>query len=152
MITAFAPFFDENSKILILGSMPSVKSLELGFYYGHPQNRFWKILGEIVGEEFPADVEGKKVLLSRYGIALYDVIAACEREGSLDSAIRNAVPADLSVFPALDRMKIFTNGKLAEKLLKKYYPDLPFIALPSTSPANQAHFDREKWLEIRRYL
>lgn len=152
MITAFDPVFDENSKILILGSMPSVKSLEQGFYYGHPQNRFWKILGEIVGENFPDDIPGKKEMLFKYGIALFDVIAACEREGSLDSAIRNALPADLSVFPNLERMKVFTNGKLAEKLLKKYYPDLPFAPLPSTSPANQAHFDRGKWLELKKYL
>ena len=152
MITAFDPVFDENSKILILGSMPSVKSLEQGFYYGHPQNRFWKILGEIVGEKFPDDIPGKKEMLFKHGIALFDVIAACEREGSLDSAIRNALPADLSVFPNLGQMKVFTNGKLAEKLLKKYYPDLPFAPLPSTSPANQAHFDRGKWLELKKYL
>ena len=152
MITAFDPVFDENSKILILGSMPSVKSLEQGFYYGHPQNRFWKSLGEIVGESFPDDIPEKKAMLLKHGIALFDVIAACEREGSLDSAIRNAMPADLSVFPNLGQMKVFTNGKLAEKLLKKYYPDLPFAPLPSTSPANQAHFDRGKWLELKKYL
>lgn len=91
-------------------------------------------------------------MLLKHGIALFDVIAACEREGSLDSAIRNAMPADLSVFPNLGQMKVFTNGKLAEKLLKKYYPDLPFAPLPSTSPANQAHFDRGKWLELKKYL
>ena len=152
MIHAFEPVFDQNSRVLILGSAPSVRSLEQGFYYGHPRNRFWDILGEIVGEPFPADIPGKKALLLRHGIALFDVIAACERTGSLDSAVRNAVPADLSVFPNLGKLKIFTNGRLAGKLFEKYYPELAFTPLPSTSPANQAHFDARKWLEIRKFL
>ena len=142
MITAFAPVFDENSRILILGSMPSVKSLEQGFYYGHPQNRFWKILGEIVGEKFPEDIPGKKEMLAKYGIALFDVIAACEITGSSDSSIRNAVPNDLTpILVAANIRQIFTNGKTADRMYRKYCEKQTgrnAVCLPSTSPANAA--------------
>ena len=152
MITAFPPVFDEHSKILILGSMPSVRSLQVSFYYGNPHNRFWGLLGEITGDPVPAEVPGRRAFLLAHGIALYDVIAACEREGSLASSIRSVVPADFSMFPHLDRLKIYTNGKLAETLFRRYHPYLAFTQLPSTSPANQKYFDKEKWLALRSEL
>ena len=152
MIYAFEPVFDENSRLLILGSMPSVRSLEVAFYYGNPQNRFWGILQEATGDPVPPEIPARKAFLLRHGIALWDVIASCEREGSLDSSIRNATPADLSRLP-LSRLKIFTNGALAASLLRRYHPGLSFTALPSTSPANRVYFDRGLWLrELRLAL
>lgn len=148
----FEPVFDEHSKILILGSMPSVQSLRVSFYYGHPQNRFWPLLEQITNDPVPSDIPGKKSFLLRHHIALYDVISACERTGSLDSAIREIVPADLSVIPNFRSLAIFTNGKLAAKIFAKQYPDLAFTALPSTSPANRARFDPAPWLALRAYL
>lgn len=124
------PIYDENSKILVLGSFPSVKSREENFYYGHPQNRFWKVLSAVYNEPVPLSVEEKKRFLYKHGIALWDVIASCEIEGSADSSIRNA-----------DIQRIFLNGRTTEKYFDKYLRrsiDITAECLPSTSPANAA--------------
>lgn len=138
----FPPVFDENSRVLILGSMPSVKSREVSFYYGHPQNRFWRVMSAVTGEVFPEDIPGKRELLLRRGIALWDVIAECDITGSSDSSIRNVVPNDLSVIlTQADIRAIFTNGAAASSIYKRYQQPQTGIAavpLPSTSPANAA--------------
>ena len=108
------PVFDGGSKILILGSFPSVASREVGFFYGHPQNRFWRVLSALLGAEMPQTVEDKKALLISHGIALWDVIASCEIVGSADSTIKDAVANELSVIlSSADIRAIFVNGKTA---------------------------------------
>lgn len=138
----FPPVYDENSRILILGSLPSVKSREEGFYYGHPKNRFWKMLAGVFGDELPATVEEKKAFLLSHRLAVYDVIAGCEIAGSSDSSIRNVRPADLGeILGRAPIRKILANGRTAGKYFKKYqkeeYQGL-LVELPSTSPANAA--------------
>ena len=134
------PIYDENSKVLILGSFPSVKSRDVQFYYGHPQNRFWRVLAEIFCCELPSSNENKKALLLRNHIALWDVIASCDIEGSDDSSIRNVVPNDLRIITkTADIKRIFTNGGTADKLYRRYLLQQTGLAatrLPSTSPAN----------------
>lgn len=136
------PVYDADSEILILGSFPSVKSREYGFFYGHPQNRFWKVLAQIFGEEIPVSIEEKKSLLLRNHVAVWDVIASCDITGSADSTIKNVVANDISGILGVSRIKkIFVNGKKAEQLYNKYiYPQIEIEAevLPSTSPANAA--------------
>ena len=138
----FPPLYDKNSKILILGSFPSVKSREQMFFYGHPQNRFWKVTATVFGCEVPNNIEERKHFLISNGIALWDVIASCNIIGSSDSSIKNVVPNDLS--PILNNSQIsaiFTNGKTSEKYYKKYMEQITGIksvCLPSTSPANAA--------------
>lgn len=136
------PVFDSKSKILILGSFPSVKSREAEFFYGHPQNRFWKVTAVIFDCSVPVTVEEKKKFLLNNHIALWDVIASCEISGSSDSSIKNVVPNDLAVIlNTADIEQIFVNGKTAEKYYNKYiYPVVgrKAICLPSTSPANAA--------------
>ena len=132
------PIYDENSRILILGSFPSVRSREENFYYGHPQNRFWKLLARLYGETELKTPDEKKAFLLKHGIALWDVIASCEIENSADGSIRNASVNDLSeIFKAADIQAVFTNGKTADKLFRKYH-GRETICLPSTSPANAA--------------
>lgn len=134
------PHFDKNSRILILGSFPSVKSREVGFFYGHKQNRFWKVLSLVFGEDEPQTIDEKKEFLYRNRVALWDVIASCDIEGSADSSIKNVVPNDLSVILCNSKVeKIFVNGKTAEKYYNKYIKEklkITAICLPSTSPAN----------------
>ncbi|MBO5303919.1 MAG: DNA-deoxyinosine glycosylase [Lachnospiraceae bacterium] len=146
----FGPVYDAEAKILILGSFPSVKSREVQFYYGHPQNRFWKVLGRLYEEEVPQDISGKKEFLKRHGIALWDVIESCEITGSSDSSIKNVVPNNPMDFLEKTKItKIYTNGKTAEKLYRKYVEPMTGIktvGLPSTSPANAA-FSLERLLE-----
>ena len=136
------PVYDKNSKVLILGSFPSVKSREAMFFYGHPQNRFWKVLAAVFDEKLPQTTEEKRMLLLRNGIALWDVIASCEIEGSSDSSIKNVVPNDLTeILASADIGQIFVNGKTALKYYNKYLKELigkEAICLPSTSPANAA--------------
>lgn len=139
----FSPVFDKNSQILILGSFPSVKSRENGFFYGHPQNRFWRVLAYVFGFDGELKTIGqKREFLLANGVALWDVIAFCNIEGSSDASIKNAVPTDLSdIFSTADIKKIFVNGKTAEKYYNKYQKDLvgrSAVCLPSTSPANAA--------------
>ena len=140
IIHPIEPVYDKNSKILILGSFPSVKSREQGFFYGHPQNRFWKVLAGVFECEVPITVEDKKRFLIENNVALWDVIHSCEIEGSADSSIKNAVPNDINKIIENSSIKaIFTNGKTADKLYKKYIENeigIEAICLPSTSPAN----------------
>lgn len=151
----FAPVYDTNSRILILGSFPSVKSREQQFFYGHPQNRFWKVIAALFEEPVPGKIPEKKDLLLKHHIALWDVIAECDIAGSSDSSIKNVVPAELSVI--LDHAPIrtiYANGAKAYDLYQKYtYPvtGRDIRKLPSTSPANAA-FQMERllgaWQEI----
>lgn len=150
------PLFDKNSKTLILGSFPSVKSREAAFFYGHPQNRFWAVIAAVFGEEKPVTVEEKKKLVLENNLALWDVIASCEIVGSSDSSISNVTANDLSVIISNSNVeKIFVNGKTAEKYYNKYtYPEtgIKAVCLPSTSPANAAwSFERlvDAWIIIK---
>ena len=137
------PVFDENSRILILGSFPSVKSREAVFFYGHPQNRFWKVVSGVLGCDCPQTIEEKRTMLLAHHIALWDVIASCRIEGSSDSSIRDAVPTDLSVLLAHAPIRaVFCNGQTAFRLYARYQEQetgLPAMLLPSTSPANAAY-------------
>ena len=139
---SFDPVYDSNSKILILGSFPSVKSRETGFYYGNPLNRFWKLLAKIYAAEVPQDIESKKRFLLSNNIALWDVIRECEIKNSSDSSIRNPEPNDVSgIISKCSIERIFTNGNLAHKLYAKHIEpsaDIAETKLPSTSPANAA--------------
>ena len=136
------PIYNSDSRILILGSFPSVKSREIGFFYGHPQNRFWCVLAELFSEEKPETVDDKKTFLLRHRIALWDVIGSCEIKGSSDISIKNVIPNDISpILDASDIKAVFVNGKAAEKLYNKHIfskTNRPAILLPSTSPANAA--------------
>ncbi len=150
----FDPVYDSNSRILILGTFPSVKSREYHFYYGHPQNRFWKVLAAITNEPIPGSIPEKKQLLLRHRIALWDVIKSCEIIGSSDSSIRNVVPADIPwLLQQAPISAIFGNGAKACELFRKYAQPLleesfqkgkctkeacAIQKLPSTSPANAA--------------
>ena len=137
------PVYDKDSKILILGSFPSVRSRETGFFYGHPQNRFWKIVAVVFEEDVPATIEEKKKMLLRNGIALWDVVASCEIEGSADSSIRNVRPNDIKkLISETSISRIYVNGRTALKLYQKYLEEqlgMETIVLPSTSPANAAY-------------
>ena len=143
----FAPVFDEDSRVLILGSFPSVKSREIDFYYGHKQNRFWKMLCGYFHEEVPSTTEGKKAFLKRRNVALWDMVVSCEIQGSSDASVKNAVTADLQeVLPYAKIEKILLNGTLSYDLFLKSYADLdvPFEKMPSTSPANP-RYDETVW-------
>lgn len=148
------PLYGPASHILILGSFPSVKSREAQFFYGHPQNRFWKVLAALCQENVPANVEEKKRLVLSHGFALWDVIASCEIIGSSDSSIKDVVPNDLR--PILEGSqvdRIFCNGGTSYKLYERYIrpvTGIPAVCLPSSSPANAAwSLDRltEAWKE-----
>lgn len=135
----FQPIFNKDSKILILGTFPSVKSREQHFYYGHPRNRFWKVLAALTNESIPADIPQKKQLLLNHNIAIWDVIQSCEIIGSSDSSIRNVVPSDIgSLLHQAPINAIFGNGNKACELFAKYNPEYHIHKLPSTSPANAA--------------
>lgn len=137
-----APVFDGRSRVLILGSFPSVKSREEGFFYAHPQNRFWRVLAGMVRDAVPCTVDEKKRFLLSHGIALWDVIASCRICGSSDSSVTDVIPNDLApFFVASPRLSVAVNGKTAERYYRRF--DLPQgypepIVLPSTSPANAA--------------
>lgn len=136
------PVFDRKSRILILGSFPSVKSREAMFFYGHPQNRFWRVLASVFDAPVPETVAQKRALLLSNGVALWDVIASCEIEGSADSSIRSVTPNDLSRILDHAQIKgIFTNGKTAHRYYRQYLQPvtgMEAVCLPSTSPANAA--------------
>ena len=146
------PVYNGKSKILILGSFPSVASREAEFFYGHKQNRFWRVLTAVFDTDLPETTEEKKAFLLKHGIALWDVIGSCDIMGSSDSSIKNVVPNEISVIlEAADIKKIYVNGKTALKYYNKYIRDSicrDAICLPSTSPANAAwSFDKlvEAW-------
>ena len=137
------PIYDKDSKILILGSFPSVKSREANFFYHHPQNRFWRVLAAVYQDTVPEEIADKKAFLKRHQIALWDVIASCNIKGSSDSSISDVEVNDLNMIIANSSVKhIYTNGNSADKLYHRYFDaiiDLPVTKLPSTSPANAAY-------------
>lgn len=138
----FEAVFDDNSEILILGSVPSVKSREYGFFYMHKQNRFWKVLSKVFDDDFTVDdIEKKKALLLSHKIALYDVIESCEIIGSSDVSIKNVEPANKVIDEIIKKgnIKVIAlNGNKAGDLFKKYFAnlDIKTVFMPSTSPAN----------------
>ena len=138
----FEPVWDRQSRILILGSMPSVKSREQKFYYGHPQNRFWKVLAAVTGQAVPETVEEKRAFLLKEGIALWDVVASCEIKGSSDSSIRDAEANDVAwLLRESGLRRVFVNGGKAAQLYDKLLLEktkVLAVRLPSTSPANAA--------------
>ena len=150
------PVFDKHSEVLILGSFPSVKSREAGFFYGHPQNRFWRVTAEVMGEDTPQTIEEKKSFLLRNHIALWDVICSCEIDGSSDASIRDVKVNDLNVIlKKTDIRQIYVNGRKAFQLYCRYTQPVTgreAVCLPSTSPANAAwSIDRlvDAWSVIR---
>ena len=157
VVHTIAPVYDETSRVLILGSMPSPKSREVGFYYGHPQNRFWRVLAEILNE-VPDDTLAKKALVLRHHIALWDVLAECEIEGASDSSIKNPKINDMDIIFSRASIKaVFATGakaaELYQKLRKRDWPDC--IKLPSTSAANAAYSKerlKERYRVILDYL
>ena len=143
LIHQFAPVYNAESRVLILGTFPSVKSRENQFFYGHPQNRFWKVIAGLTGYPVPETMEEKKRMLLENGIAVWDVIAECEIIGSSDSSIRNVVPADLNrILNNSDIAKIYANGGTAKKLFDRFQKKScgrEITGLPSTSPANASY-------------
>jgi len=155
----FEPIYDENSKILILGSLPSVKSREQGFYYGHPQNRFWKVLAKLLEWKEPVNVEDKKKMLLENRIAIWDVLESCDIQGSSDSSIKNPVAADIPGLLNKTKIeKVYVNGTTAGKYYKKFVLPLTGMeaeVLQSTSPLNcRYNMERlvENWSIIMEYL
>ncbi len=158
-ISSFPPIIDNDSKILILGSIPGVKSLEKQQYYAHPQNKFWKIIFELIEEGFTEDYPEKIKMIKKHHIALWDVIDSCERKGSLDSEIKNEeanqIEELLESYPNIKT--IFCNGgksyKNLQKMLGKNYK-IPVFLLPSTSPLHTISFEKklEEWRKIKMYL
>ena len=142
LLHTIPPVFNRNSKILILGSFPSVKSRETGFFYGHPQNRFWKVLATLLKEPVPHTIEEKKAMLLAHRIALWDVIQSCDIKGSSDSSIKNVQPTDIGmILEKTNITRIYANGNKAGQLYKRYqFPvtGIEAMVLPSTSPANAA--------------
>ena len=155
IVHPFPPLYDEKSRILILGSLPSVKSREQMFFYGHPQNRFWKVISRVLGEKLPVTIDEKKAMLHAHHIALWDAIYSCDIIGSSDSSIKNAVPTDLGqIITGSKIRKIFCNGAASGICFKKYQEkELQITAdiLPSTSPANAA-YSLEKLISIWRKI
>ena len=151
----FPPLFGPDSDTLILGSFPSVKSREAMFFYGHPQNRFWRVLAALYGESIPQTVNEKKALILSHRLALWDSIASCEISGSSDASIRSAEPTDLSVILEHSRVRrIFCNGAQSYRIYSKYQlprTGIEAIKLPSTSPANAA-CSLEKLIEAWRVI
>ena len=158
-ISSFAPIISTTSRILILGSVPGVKSLEMQQYYAHPQNQFWKIVFELLGEDFSKDYETRIETIRKNNIALWDVIDTCEREGSLDTKIRNEEHNDITKMlnnhPSIN--VIFCNGQKSFKNLKKILgkeSEIPVFVLPSTSPLHTISFDKKlkEWEIIKTFL
>ena len=155
IVHPIAPTYDADSEILILGSFPSVKSREMGFYYGHPRNRFWRVMAALYGEKTPMSVDERRAFLLRNRVAAWDVIASCTITGSSDSSIRDVVPNDLRPILAGSKVtRIFVNGKTAERMYARYTEPVLGIAavcLPSTSPANAA-WSLQKLIDTWRTL
>ena len=141
------PLYDRNSRLLILGSFPSVKSREMRFFYGHPQIRFWKVISAVLQEETPTTIEEKRKMLLAHHVALWDTIYSCDIIGSSDSSIKNVVPTDLRTVVEQSKIQhIYCNGRTSGKYFEKYQQKtlgMTAEVLPSTSPANAA-FGLEK--------
>lgn len=142
VVHTFGPLYNEDSGILILGSIPSPASREVGFYYGHPRNRFWQMLAELYGMPLPESIEEKKALVLSHGLALWDVIEECDIIGASDSSVKNAVPTDIpSLLGKTQIQTILCNGALSKKIYDQYQlprTGIPARKMPSTSPANAA--------------
>lgn len=158
-ISSFPPIISEGSKILILGSVPGVKSLEMQQYYAHPQNQFWKIIFQLFEEDFTADYQKRTEIIRKNNIALWDVIDSCEREGSLDTKIRNEEHNDiLKILRDHPNIKaVFCNGQKSFKNLKKILgkeSEIPIFVLPSTSPLHTVSFDKKlaEWEILKTFL
>ncbi len=158
-ISSFAPIVSENAKILILGSVPGAKSLEMQEYYAHPQNQFWKIIFQLFNENLPSDYVEKLEFLKRKNIALWDVIDTCERKGSLDSEIRNEEANDIQqLLENYSSIKaIFCNGQKSFKNLQKIMgkeSEIPIFVLPSTSPLHTISFEKKikEWEILKSFL
>lgn len=162
MIYSFDPIINENSKILILGTMPGEESLRKQQYYGHPRNHFWKVIYNLFGGKLEEDYLARKRYLITHSIALWDVLEGCEREGSLDIDIKNPmpnrIPQLLSTYPNVKHL--FFNGAKAEALFKKFHKDFyknnmnKMTRLPSTSPAHTVAFEEKlkQWMKIKEVL
>lgn len=152
---SIAPVFDATSRVLILGSFPSVRSRETGFFYGHPQNRFWRVLAAIFHTCTPETNAEKRTFLLKHHVAVWDVIASCSIVGSSDTSIRDVVPTDLlRILNSAPIERIYVNGKTAERYYKRYQQPRAgkaAICLPSTSPANAA-WDLEKLIDAWRII
>lgn len=157
-IHSFSPIIDENSEILILGSVPGVKSLQMKQYYAHPQNQFWQIMFHLFDEEFSQDYETRLSLLEKNKIALWDVIESCERKGSKDTNIKTEI--DNNILELIENHQnikiIFCNGQKSHKNLMKILGKnfrLPIVVLPSTSPLHTIDFEEKlnRWKEIRNF-
>lgn len=142
IVHPWGPIVSPGSRILILGSFPSVKSREVSFFYGHPQNRFWPMLARIFDESIPTSREEKTSLILRHSLALWDAIAACDIEGSSDASVRNAQPVDIRcVLDVAPIERVLCNGTLSAKLYERHLRSIVGIdaqIMPSTSPANAA--------------
>ena len=142
VVHTFGPLYNEDSGILILGSIPSPASREVGFYYGHPRNRFWQMLAELYGMPLPESIEEKKALVLSHGLALWDVIEECDIIGASDSSVKNALPTDIpSILGKTQIQTILCNGALSKKIYDQYQlprTGIPAQKMPSTSPANAA--------------
>ncbi|HNY21046.1 MAG TPA: DNA-deoxyinosine glycosylase [Treponemataceae bacterium] len=150
------PVFDGSSEILVLGTMPSPASREVGFYYSHPQNRFWQVLSAVFDEPLPYTIDQKKRLVLSHGIALWDVLASCEMEGAEDSSIKKPVANDFSAILSASSIKtVYTTGEKADYLYKKlcrHQIGIDSIMLPSTSPANRGRYPLNTLIEIYSVL
>ncbi len=136
------PLYNDHSRVLILGTMPSPKSREAGFYYAHPQNRFWRVLSAVLGETLPGTIDGRREMCLRHGVALWDVLRTCEIEGASDAAIREPEANDIAwLIAQADIRAIFATGAKAAELYQKLafpHTGVEVCRLPSTSPANAA--------------
>lgn len=155
VVHTIPPLYDSHSRVLLLGSIPSPKSREVGFFYGHPQNRFWRVLAAVLGEAVPQTIEAKRAMCLAHHVALWDTIARCDIAGASDTSIRNAVPNDIGKLVRESEItRIFaTGGKSAELYRKLIEPTLhiPITQLPSTSPANAA-WSLERLIEAYRVI
>ena len=155
VVHTIPPLYDCHSRVLLLGSIPSPKSREIGFFYGHPQNRFWRVLAAVLGEEVPQTIEDKRAMCLKHHVALWDTIARCDIVGASDTSIRNAEPNDIGKLVRESEItRIFaTGGKSAELYRKLIEPTLhiPTTQLPSTSPANAA-WSLERLIEAYRVI
>ena len=155
VVHTIPPLYDCHSRVLLLGSIPSPKSREIGFFYGHPQNRFWRVLAAVLGEEVPQTIEDKRAMCLKHHVALWDTIARCDIAGASDTSIRNAESNDIGKLVRESEItRIFaTGGKSAELYRKLIEPTLhiPITQLPSTSPANAA-WSLERLIEAYRVI
>ena len=155
VVHTIPPLYDSHSRVLLLGSIPSPKSREIGFFYGHPQNRFWRVLAAVLGEPVPQSIEEKRAMCLKHHVALWDTIARCDIAGASDLSIRNAEPNDIGKLVRESEItRIFaTGGKSAELYRKLIDPQLhiPITKLPSTSPANAA-WSLDRLIEAYRVI